>query len=374
MTAISSDVAVIGGGLAGAGTAYAFAQRGLSVTLLEGEPTLAAKASGNAWGLFMPYIATQSSSPGILYARGFDFSRELLGTTLKDQVDYCEVGAIQLPATKRLARLLVESTQCLGRAAIRKISAEEGAEIAGINLPSGSFFMPNAGFCRPALVAERLARASRNISVNTGSRVDNVAWDGSGWRLSLQNGDAISTPIVVLCGAYEVTSLSISSWVPLEAIRGQTAQARASSESSKLRTVISYDGYITPEREHQHFVGAHYRHDDYDPEPKESDTAAVMARLHRALPAMNNVQAMSSRVCFRASTHDRMPYIGSLPVSSGHHLFINAGHGSRGLLTAPLGGEIAARLALGESLKDLSDAAMVASAARLERRFPLPTG
>jgi glycine/D-amino acid oxidase-like deaminating enzyme len=64
-----------------------------------------------------------------------------------------------------------------------------------------------------------------------------------------------------------------------------------------------------------------------------------------------------------------MPYIGKLPSQSNTNIFINAGHGSRGLVTAPLGGEIVARIITNETLNDLEEAASITSAGRLTKRY-----
>jgi glycine/D-amino acid oxidase-like deaminating enzyme len=104
-------------------------------------------------------------------------------------------------------------------------------------------------------------------------------------------------------------------------------------------------------------------------EPNDGDTTEILSRLYRTLPTISNLSVTSSRVCFRASTHDRMPYIGALPLSSNLTLFINAGHGSRGLLTAPLGGEIIARLMHSEALGNFEEAATISAAARLAKRY-----
>jgi tRNA 5-methylaminomethyl-2-thiouridine biosynthesis bifunctional protein len=191
--------------------------------------------------------------------------------------------------------------------------------------------------------------------------------------VTFRNGDVEETEAVVLCSAHEISKLAPTSWVPLEAIRGQTVQARTSLASVPLRTVISYDGYITPEYDGVHFIGAHYRHNDMSEEPDQGDTSEILSRLYRTLPSISNLAVSSSRVCFRASTHDRMPYIGALPLRDAPQLFINAGHGSRGLLTAPLGGEIIARLVHNEPLEDLEEAATIASAARLTKRYQAST-
>lgn len=365
----SFDAIIIGGGIAGAGTARALAQRGLSVLICEALPHLAGKASGNARGLLMPYVATHSSPPGRLYARGFRFTYQLLTAPLSHHNLFQRCGALQLPATKRLARLITESSECVGDSPIHRLSAVEATERAGITVSTPSFFIPEAGFCEPAEITRALIHtAPPSITVWCSRRITSLTPDGGGWRITCADGSSARGAYIVLCGAHEITSLAQTSWIPLEPIRGQTALARASQESQELRTVISYDGYITPSSEGTHFVGAHYRHNDMNEAPTDEDTTEILSRLSRTLPTISNIHVTSSRVCFRASTHDRMPYIGLLPSHDGTNLFINAGHGSRGLITAPLGGEIIARAINQEPMTDLAEAASISSASRLLKR------
>lgn len=366
----SFDAIVIGGGLAGAGTARALAQRGLSVLVCESHPYLAPKASGNARGLIMPYVATHTSPPGRLYARGFKFTHDLLTTELNDLNLFEQCGALQLPATKRLARLITESTDCIGAPPIHRLNPNEATERAGITVSTPSFFFPDAGFCEPAKITRALIEsAPQTITVWCSRHVPSFSRDGSGWRITLADGSSALGAYTVLCGAHEITSFPQTSWVPLEAIRGQTALATSSPVSQTIRTVISYDGYITPSHEGVHFIGAHYRHNDMNETPTDEDTTEVLSRLYRTFPFISDLRVTSSRVCFRASTHDRMPYIGALPTQDNEGLFINAGHGSRGLITAPLGGEIIARYITNEPLNDLKDSASIVAAARLSKRY-----
>jgi tRNA 5-methylaminomethyl-2-thiouridine biosynthesis bifunctional protein len=318
----------------------------------------------------MPYVATHSSAPGRLYARGFRFTHNLLTTELRDHNLLTQCGALQLPATKRLARIITENTECVGDSPIERLTSAEATERAAITVPTPAFFIPEAGFCKPGEITRALIdTASGTITVWCSHKVIDLARDGAAWRIDSAEGTTAFAPHAILCGAHEITSLSRTSWVPLEPIRGQTAQALASQTSRKLRTVISYDGYITPEYDGVHFVGAHYRHNDMSETPTEDDTSEILSRLYRTLPTISDLPVTSSRVCFRASTHDRMPYIGELPSDDNVSLFINAGHGSRGLLTAPLGGEIIARLITKESLGELAESASIASATRLSKRF-----
>jgi tRNA 5-methylaminomethyl-2-thiouridine biosynthesis bifunctional protein len=368
------DAVVIGGGIAGASTAYALARRSLKVFLCEAQPTLAAKGSGNARGLIMPYVATHNSPPGRLYARGFSFTRHLLTETLSPHNIYTECGAIQLPATKRLARILIEPTPLAGESPISRVSAQEGSEISGALLSSGAFWIPQGGFCAPAHFTRTLVHeAGERITTECEREASDLSYDNGVWRVQFTSGEGISAPTVALCGAHEISRLPTSSWVPLEPIRGQTALTLPSATSGNLKSVISYDGYITPASDGAHFVGAHYRHDDLSEEANSGDTEEVLSRLYRALPSIRSLTVASARVCFRASTHDRLPYIGHLPKGPGENtphvgLFINAGHGSRGLLTAPIGGEIIARLVTNTPLEDLSEAAQISSANRIPPR------
>jgi tRNA 5-methylaminomethyl-2-thiouridine biosynthesis bifunctional protein len=366
----SFDALIIGGGLAGAGTARALARRGLSVLLCEAYPHLAPKASGNARGLLMPYVATHSSPPGRLYARGFRYSHSLLTEELSGQGLFHQCGALQLPATKRLTRLITECGECVGDSPIDRLSATEATERAGIPIPTPSFFIPEAGFCKPAEVTRALIdTAPQTITVWYSRKVTTLSQDGSGWRITCADGSSAIGTHTVLCGAHEITALPQTAWVPLEAIRGQTAQATTTQASQSLQTVISYDGYITPAHDGVHFVGAHYRHNDMNETPTHEDTTEILSRLYRTFPTISNLPVTSSRVCFRASTHDRMPYIGELPSHDGAGLFINAGHGSRGLITAPLGGEIVARLVMREPLSELEESATISSSNRLSKRL-----
>jgi tRNA 5-methylaminomethyl-2-thiouridine biosynthesis bifunctional protein len=220
------------------------------------------------------------------------------------------------------------------------------------------------------LTANLIGSAQLPVTVRCSVEVTALTATENSWRVSLGTGEDLTSSTVILCGAYEVTRLSQTSWIPLEAIRGQTAQSFATPLSEKLKTLISFGGYITPADDGSHFIGAHYRHNDMNETPTEGDTAEVISRLYAALPSISGLTPNSSRVCFRASTHDRLPYIGELPSHDKPPLFINAGHGSRGLITAPMGGEIIARMIHKEKLEDLAESASIASAERIEKRRP----
>jgi tRNA 5-methylaminomethyl-2-thiouridine biosynthesis bifunctional protein len=387
------DAVIIGGGLAGGCTAHALARRGLSVRILEAGSALVSKASGNRFGLVTPYLSSKRSPTEAVYSKGFEYTTGLL-STLEDPRIFRRCGALHLPTTKRLAHLVNDSAPILGDSRIERVSAAEGSEIAGVSLTENSFYIPTAGYISPKeMVTALLAPFAHLVTTDINSHVTDISRMETSWRVE-STSSSLSTSAVIICGAYESSLIPAASWLPLEPIRGQTICAADSPRSRELRTVVCFGGYVTPSTCNEHLIGAHYRHDDPQEEPRESDTEEILASCRRWIPSLSidPGAVRSARVCFRTSTIDRLPYVGALPdfhamkqeasqyqpgtnlvtkvpVRCMSGLFINAGHGSRGLLSCPLAGETIARLMCGEAIGDLEEASTLCSALRLPHRI-----
>jgi tRNA 5-methylaminomethyl-2-thiouridine biosynthesis bifunctional protein len=389
-TAPRYDVVIIGGGIAGASAAYALARRDLSVLICEAAQDTALEASGNHFGLITPYITDTQSRHVTLYGAGFTFTRELLLGDLGEYNLFRGCGALQLPSTKRLQKLLESNTPIIGAPDIQRVSIEDAHSISGIPLASPALCIPSAGYVEPRTVVERLITSvPKRIATSLSTRIAEIVRDGDSWCVHATDGTTIISHKVVICNAHEARHLSLTSWFPLEPIRGQTIVAHPTDETRRLRTVLSYDGYITPTEGEMQLIGAHYRHHDLSIEPSDHDTADILTRVSRWLPtvAQGSLVPHTPRVCFRTSTFDRLPYIGAVPdmeliqresaqYQPGTNLekkigtpllpgiFISAGHGSRGLLSAPIGGEIIARTITNESLGGYTEVAKVVDPCR----------
>ena len=125
------------------------------------------------------------------------------------------------------------------------------------------------------------------------------------------------------------------------------------------------NGYMLPEINGEHIVGASYTHHctDLRPNPDIHQRLLRQASVLRSGLDCNTI--VSSRASFRTSTHHRLPYIGPIvkadSFSSLYHdlqrgypesrystpefhpsLYITAGHGSRGLISSLAAGELLA--------------------------------
>lgn len=391
----TADVVVIGAGLAGGATAYALIRRGLQVVLLDSAQQLTAKASGNRWGLLTPYLSTKRSTLQTLYSAGYDFTQSLLKDHSLCAQSFHRTGALQLPSTSRLAATIESAEPILGAPLVRRVEIDETSSIAEIPINSAAIYIPDAGFLSPRLFIEGLLADSRNkLTVALGAACCSIEHHDGTWLVSCLDGRSFLSHSVVVCAAYESSKLKLTSWLPLEPIRGQTSSLRSNDYSRALRVVVSYGGYITPEITGAHFLGAHYSHNDNEITPRSSDTAEMLRLNSRWLPALSfsDADMTDSRVCFRTSTIDRLPYIGPLPdfslfkreiaqYRSGTNLtnkatcapiagiFVNIGHGSRGLISCPIGGEIIARAIINQPLAELANIAEIVTPQRLPMRL-----
>ena len=129
--------------------------------------------------------------------------------------------------------------------------------------------------------------------------------------------------------------------------RGQLSALAAHPDKS-LQCVVCRDGYVAPEVEGMHTVGASLQHDDEDAAPRSSDDGENFRRLQRLLPgfAEDVSQIQSGRVGWRATTQDRLPLVGKLAPN----LYVSLGHGARGITCAPICGELLAAMICHEPL------------------------
>ena len=190
-----------------------------------------------------------------------------------------------------------------------------------------------------------------------------------------------SAPLVVLAGAADVRRFEPCAQLPLKRIRGQITRLPATAASRALRTVVCADGYIAPPRDDEHTLGASFdfHNDDLTPTVAEHQgNLALLDEISTDLASRLGAEALDAeqlqgRAAFRCTSPDYLPIVGPVadpalfaeayavlgkdarqvpevacPWLDG--LYVNSGHGSRGLITAPLSGELIAAWASGEPL------------------------
>ncbi len=350
---------VVGGGLAGSFLSSALLERGVRVTLLEKEENLAHKASGNPQGILLPYLRKKADREVLTFLAGYLYSlRTMKALSHKGELSsFAQPGIVHFAATKRLFELLSVLDE-LGLPAdfVQKISAKTASEQTQTRCIAEAFSFPTGSLVSPPELCQSILASSLHtefFSSHFHSEVKHLRHTGECWQVFGEKNSLLAqAQSVFLTQAHDVTKLSQTHWLPVEAIRGQIFQTPANNQSEKLSSILCYDGYCTPCSNGSHLLGASYHHNDMrtDPEPKENEI--LTAKLNNWCPdlQLDGTNSLMSRVSFRTSTYDRFPFVGQITdidklpntkdkeyqLTPHKDLYCALGFGSRGLSSIPL--------------------------------------
>ena len=356
----SKIVIVIGGGLAGAASAEAMARRGYQVTLIERNSSLAQEASGNALGVLYPRLTGGEIALNTLALQGFLYTLNLLKHVEVNAENYQQCGVLQLAFTererKRIVAVIEEYPQL-----VHEVNEITASNLSSISLEHGGMFIPQAGWLNPASFCEALTQHP-NITRLTNTEALRLEKASQGWRVLSKKELVAEATTLIIANATDAQHFKQTSHCEMQSVRGQITLLPATEQSKLLKTVICTDGYLSPARHGQHCLGATFSPNDDDTRIRETDHQSNLKMLKSLAPEWDgyNPQTLQGRAAIRATTSDYLPLAGaildtaqlkenpprynalpsSLPWLEG--LYINAGHGAKGLVNAPLCAEIIA--------------------------------
>lgn len=370
---------VVGAGIAGCASAAAMAKRGWQVTLIDRHHKPGQEASGNPQGILYPRLSVEDLALS-LFARhalchAMAFYRHLWA--FEGTGERC--GVLVLPESER-------DREHFPRIAQRYAGVPELVELlhgaaladrAGVSMASTlGLFFPGLGWVVPPRICELLAAPCTFIQ---GEMAALERGEDDDWQIRDKRGSVLaSAPVVVLANGLGVKTLPRTSHLPVRGIRGQISTLPATAASGALKTVICGAGYLAPAHNGSHTLGATYDIDDPGLEVRSQDhhrNLATLAATDSALPSLFGEaveQGMTGRAALRCTTPDYLPIVGPAPrvddfidlyvplrLDAGTDiaaagpcwpgLWLNCGHGSRGLSYGPLAAELVAAQICGEA-------------------------
>jgi tRNA 5-methylaminomethyl-2-thiouridine biosynthesis bifunctional protein len=189
------------------------------------------------------------------------------------------------------------------------------------------------------------------------------------------SGEEFRAPAVVVATAADANALLGDGALPLTPLRGQLTLLPAQAVEPAPRCVVCAEGYVAPPHDGQLCCGASFIRGAGDLVPTAGEHRGNLERLREILPGVEpsrfDCAALAGRVGYRASTPDRLPVAGPVPDAAACRerfaalrsnarqvidrtgayragLFVSAGHGSRGMTSAPLCAEAIAATLAGE--------------------------
>lgn len=375
----AKSIAIIGAGLAGCHTAFALAKRGFKVTVFE-QHQIGAGASGNAQGVLYTKLSHRASPLADFNLLAFLFAQRLYHQSGLYGRCGANTGVLQLAESEHEESLLqaVAARFHHSPELVTYHGATEATDLAGVQLNHGALHIAGAGWFRPVELCAALA-AHPGIEIVSHQQVADIKWQEDLWQLIDSSGDTFAAyPALVVACAESARRFTPCAHLPTKAIRGQVTHAPATPRSQQLRKVLCGTGYIPPAFNGSHCLGASYdlkseqlRLTTADQQLNLANAAAMSADLADLAEACHG--ELTGRSSFRCTTPDYLPLVGPAPRAQAtlarfHSyqrnfksivdlpgcywpaLFLNLGHGSRGLAYTPLCAEILASMLGGEPL------------------------
>lgn len=366
---------VIGGGIAGCSTAYALAQRGIQVTLLERHSDIASEASGNPIAMLYPRLSGDDAASEFALT-AYLHSLQLYQSLNLDRADFNNCGLLQLGFNAReLARIKKVAAQNHSANILKYVTAFEASVITGIEIRHDALYFPDGAWVNPQHLCKRLLQHD-NISLITLTKVINILKNNDLFEIHSDKDLILAADIAVIANANDAQHFSQTKQLKTQAVRGQISLLSETDTSRKLQSIVCSDGYLSPAVNGQHCLGATFSSEKinlnlYDLNLDEQDHLTNLETLKIiSEPLHQNLQAniTGGRVSLRCTTSDYFPLVGelldnnalktspprpttpidSLPWLTG--LYTNIAHGSKGFTSAPLCAELLASLICNEAL------------------------
>ena len=325
---------VIGAGIAGATTARALAERGWQVTVLEAA-SIASGASGNPAGALYPQLTKHYLPATAWHATGYALMLRQLahwraaGLIFRGE----QLGMLRILPRAGDAQNLLQSLQ-LDADIARYVSPAEASILAGMEVSSDGIYLPQGSWIAPAELCRALLQHP-NITLRehcAAMRITRAA--GSMWEVHAAQ-EMLRTRQLILCNADAAQAL-LSVPLPMSRSAGQISMVAAPPVMP--RCIVSHRGYIIPAGD-TCLIGATYDRDDLSGAITDANHAENLQHAREALGSWaDGLQLRGGRTSFRATTPDRLPYVGRVEAG----LYVSLGHGSRGMISAPLAAEVIA--------------------------------
>lgn len=379
----SDDIAIIGGGIASATLAQSLEKRGKKVTLYCQDSAPAQGASGNRQGAVYPLINGEHQGVSRIFAPAFIYARQFIEQAAEQLAfDHQWCGVTQLmwdeTSSKKLTKMLNAD---LPSSVLCHLNREQTSDTIGLPVDCESVYYPLGGWLCPAQLTEQLLNSlekAGKLTAHYQHKVTALSFDASSkqWHLEIEEQQAkrfVSHSTIVIANGHAFQQLAPTAQLHLTPVKGQVSHIPTSPTLEKLKSVICYDGYLTPHNPKlkTHCIGASYDRQhintEFDPLAQRDNAQ----KIRDCIPNQKWVEDIDitddlSRQGIRCVSRDHLPFVGpvvdtqklqavndkgvhkQLPLHDNLYCFL--GLGSRGLSSAPLLGELLASQICGDPL------------------------
>ena len=282
----------------------------------------AANASGNCQGALYPLLNSHDPALATFFPTAFSFARRFYDT-LPCEFEHNWSGVLQLGWDEKSQHKIDQMLEMdLPSSVARGVDATEASKLAGVEINCGGIFYPQGGWLNPAQLTTNLIRLAEQQGMRCYWQHDLLSLQSQddGWQLNFASLPSRQHAAVVLANGHRVSQLTQSAKLPVYPVSGQVSHVPASPGLSALKTVLCYDGYLTPLSPHfqTHCIGASYHRGEENACFRETDQQENRQRLINCLPDSTwatevDVSQPQARNGVRCAIRDHLPMAGALP-------------------------------------------------------------
>ena len=379
------DIAIIGGGVASLCTAISLVKRGAKITIYCEDEQTALNASGNKQGAFYPQLSDDNERNIRFYIHAFAYGHQFLQWAIQQQIEFeYEFCGVALCAYNEKAESKLNKIAKLNLPSdlYQSLNQTELSEKVGLPLPFGGAFIPQGAWLAPRQLVQHAFAflEKKGVQIKTSQKATELSQTENGWQITTAENETFCHEVVVLANGHKLTEFEQTQKLPLYPVRGQVSQIPTSEKLLKLKTVLCYDGYLTPvdQAKTSHCIGASHVRDNATREFSLTEQQENQQKIQQNIPEEWTKEVDTSgnlaRIGVRCSVRDLTPMIGAVPHFSAQqvqyqnlfnlrrrkqpieqaenysNLYLIGALGSRGLTSAPFLGETLASLIYGEPL------------------------
>jgi glycine oxidase len=352
----TTDVVIIGAGLAGLSVAVALSDLGLNIIVID-KGSIGSGSSGVPLGLINPAAAKQANlswnarsciaaiSDLLERARPYS-SREFFKKTgvLRPSVDAATLEAF--------STTLKRHSYPNGWA--RWMDKDEVDKFHPNMIHAGGALWVNESYTVDSteyLKALHVLLLANGVTFMMNTETQTKTWDPDDekWGLELADGRIVWASHVINATGSSILDDPNWNWLPANLIKGQMATYR-STEQLTWSHAISGRGYVAHLNGYDWVIGSTFEHKYDDAEPDEPGLQYLEQKVDLMLPELRMKSELHMQWAgVRVGTPNRLPIIGSHPKLPGQWVF--SGMGSKGLLySAYLGQLLAEKMVNGADL------------------------
>ncbi len=378
------NIAIIGGGIASLFCALSLLERQAKVTLYCEDEDIALNASGNKQGAFYPQLSDDDLINIRFYIHAFAYGQQRLQQAILQGIpfehSFCGVALCSYDH-KSAVKLEKISHYQWPQSLYSPLSPAQLSEKVGLPLACSGGFIPQGAWLAPRQFVQNMFAylVECGLEIKTQQKVTALEQQENGWQLTNAQGEQYKHQVVILANGHKITEFTQTAHLPLYPVRGQVSEIPTTEHLKQLKTVVCYDGYLTPmAQSHTHCIGASHVRDcdsrEFSLAEQRENQQKIQTNLNVNWTKEIDASGNQARVGIRCAVRDRIPMLGNVPkfeqqlddyqhlynlrrrkqsiknAANFDNLFLIAALGSRGLTSAPLLGETLASLIYQEPL------------------------